>query len=66
MVLNMADITMCKNKECKLAGYCYRFTATPGMYQSYADFKADGCEYFWPENTKITCDFDMDVNNVCH
>ena len=45
----MADISMCTDKECTLKETCYRFKATPGYWQSYADFKqVNGkCDYYW-------------------
>lgn len=48
----MADITMCANTLCPIAGSCYRMTATPSDWQSMAHFKyeitAQGvvCDYF--------------------
>ena len=55
----MADITMCDNGRCK-CHKCYRRTATPSRYQSYANFKlrADGyCNYFFIRNGKLpTCE----------
>lgn len=44
------DISMCTDHHCPVKETCLRYTATPSMYQSYADFKAEdekGCEYFW-------------------
>ena len=47
----MADITMCRNEKCPLKKDCYRSTAKPSEYQSYATFEyeIDGvfydCEY---------------------
>lgn len=35
----MADITMCTQFLCPLAGSCYRRTATPSQFQSYAMFE---------------------------
>jgi hypothetical protein len=52
----MADITMCSGKDCPLKRNCKRFTATPGMWQSYFsvlpyNFKTKICEMFWNTNT---------------
>lgn len=48
----MPDITMCENKDCPLKQSCYRYTAIPSRYQSYANFAPDllsgKCEDFWP------------------
>jgi hypothetical protein len=54
----MPDISMCKNEECPLRNQCYRYTAVPEVYQSYASFKPDEngkCDYFiemaqYPDN----------------
>lgn len=47
----MADISMCKDKECPKAGECYRQTAQVNeLYQAFADFKWNketGCKSFW-------------------
>ena len=51
----MADITMCRDEECKLKEECYRYKAKPNEYgQSYftksPKVKKMGgydCEYFW-------------------
>jgi hypothetical protein len=49
----MADITKCKNENCKLKEDCYRYTALDGYYQSYFTEwdkevnNAAECEYFW-------------------
>ncbi len=46
----MADISMCRNVICTLKEKCYRYTAKPSSYQTYADFTQDKkgkCEYFW-------------------
>lgn len=49
---NMADITMCDNKNCTLRHECYRFTAPVNEYrQSYfaktPKQKEGLCEEFW-------------------
>lgn len=47
----MPDITMCKNKDCKINYMCYRYMAKPSNYQSYAVFKPDDkgkCESYYP------------------
>ena len=50
----MPDISMCKSQTCPLKENCYRYTAKPGFWQSYAEFEyvelPDGkveCDYFW-------------------
>jgi len=49
----MPDISMCTNKKCKIRLTCYRFTAIPYKHlQSYAEFKAKDCEYYWSINSK--------------
>lgn len=53
----MADITMCKNKDCKTCNSCYRFKATPSEYQSYVVItetikKGDDCRLYWPVNNE--------------
>lgn len=57
----MADITMCTNTLCPLAGSCYRVQATPSDYwQSMASFEyqldTNGvkCESYWPMDQHIT------------
>ena len=35
----MADITMCGNKLCPIAGTCYRITAIPSDWQSIQMFE---------------------------
>jgi len=36
----MPDISMCGSTECPSRDTCYRATATPSEYQSWADFEA--------------------------
>ena len=51
----MADITMCNGKNCPLRKKCYRYTATPGHWQSYfteTPIKNGECEYYWKIITK--------------
>ena len=49
----MADITMCKVKDCPLKEGCYRFKAEPSKYrQSYFigipfDKKNKKCDMYW-------------------
>lgn len=50
----MPDISMCNNATCPFKEQCYRFTAKPSNWQSYADFKPHTnenedmeCDYFW-------------------
>jgi hypothetical protein len=31
----MADITMCRGKDCPIKEKCYKFTAPKGVWQSY-------------------------------
>lgn len=49
----MPDISKCGNENCPSKLKCYRYTATPGMRQAYADFAPeegqDKCEYFWED-----------------
>lgn len=45
----MPDISMCASEQCPSRDTCYRHTATPGEYQSWADYEAtregrDRCE----------------------
>jgi hypothetical protein len=48
----MPDISMCANVHCPSKEYCYRFTAIPGMRQSFSDFSCEddeeNCNYFYP------------------
>lgn len=51
----MADITMCVNKGCERAKDCYRVTANPSDYQSYAEFKCNEdnlWQHFYPNQPK--------------
>jgi len=51
----MADISKCKNNECKKQETCYRFTAPESYWQSYSDFRPDEngeCKHYW-ENTNV-------------
>jgi hypothetical protein len=47
----MADITMCRDSECKDKITCYRYNATPNKYyQSYflkSPREPHACEYYW-------------------
>lgn len=47
----MADITMCREKDCPRSKECYRFTATPNEHwQSYLEkpvYDENGCKHFW-------------------
>jgi len=53
----MADITMCKGKDCPLKKTCYRYKASPNrMQQSYfvevpfnkkEETNEFVCEYYW-------------------
>jgi len=46
----MSDISMCGGEGCELKDTCYRFTATPSMWQSYIEpppFKDGKCEMYW-------------------
>jgi hypothetical protein len=49
----MPDISMCKGGSCPDKEQCYRYTATPSHWQSYAnfmDFPGNGkhkkCDYY--------------------
>lgn len=45
----MVDISMCKNHNCEKKHLCYRYTATPGKWQSYAEFtNSKDLQCFWP------------------
>lgn len=59
----MPDISMCKNEECRLRKYCYRYIVEPdemlqayGSFESKEEVKQEGltvtCDYFWlfPQN----------------
>lgn len=52
----MADITICAGSECTKREECYRFKATPSMWQTYsAEFRQDengDCDYFIPLKRK--------------
>ena len=47
----MADITMCRDTECKDKKTCYRYNAPSNQYyQSYfvdSPRTEDGCKYYW-------------------
>ena len=46
------DFAMCANRDCPSHLKCYRYTAKPGMRQSYMDFappnKRKRCDDFMP------------------
>ncbi len=49
----MPDITKCKGEGCEAKNTCYRFTATPSLYQSYfteSPIKDNKCEYYINHN----------------
>lgn len=54
----MADIMMCDGTNCKDKRSCYRYTATPNIYQSYMannpnkDFNKETCRYYWDNKCK--------------
>jgi hypothetical protein len=51
----MPDITMCKGNDCPHKEKCYRFMATPDIYQTYfmePPNKENKCDYYWGENAK--------------
>lgn len=53
----MADITMCGNDNCTKREQCFRYTATPSQWQSYAAFTQDEygkCIHFWDKETTWT------------
>ena len=48
----MADISLCKFKECPKSKECYRFMAIPDKWQSYMEFKnickeQNDYKWFW-------------------
>jgi hypothetical protein len=49
----MPDISMCSNHSCPSKEDCFRYKATPGRYQSYADFA--------PPKGEKKCDYFMEV-----
>lgn len=55
----MADITICAGTDCTKREECYRFKATPSMFQTYsAEFRQDEngeCDYFIPLRNKRSC-----------
>lgn len=59
IIRDMADISMCQDRQCPARDYCYRFTANPSrMWQSYGVFNreddADNCDMFWPNGKEST------------
>lgn len=66
----MADITMCRDQNCPVKEKCYRFTANPGMMQSYfLDIPGkieDGkftCDMYWGENAESVWNQLKDITN---
>lgn len=62
----MADITMCSGKGCPVANKCYRYTATPGIYQSYfsaVPFNGSSCDMYWGENEESIFEQLKDITN---
>lgn len=60
----MPDITMCRNESCELKEKCYRWTATPSRWQSYAKFENshdEPCRDFVKDYRKIIPD---DVDQI--
>lgn len=52
----MADITMCEDHVCKKNKTCYRYNATPDLYQSYfreSPRKGNKCEMYWAEKARM-------------
>lgn len=45
----MPDISMCQNSSCSVRAHCYRYTANPGVRQSYSCFTPGGpdCGYLY-------------------
>ena len=47
------DITLCSSKTCRYAKSCYRKTAKPDAWQSYADYTPrkgePKCKHYWPD-----------------
>jgi len=51
----MPDVAMCEDKNCPSRDGCYRFKATPGEWQTYADFQRgdqEKCRAFIPVPVK--------------
>ena len=49
----MADLAMCRDKECPARERCFRFTAKPSAFlQTYGMFgrnpRAQYCAHYWP------------------
>jgi hypothetical protein len=60
----MADISMCRNRECPVRDLCYRFTARADLLQAYAVFEWEDCNYFWdngadPNAPEVPIDADI-------
>lgn len=54
----MPDIMMCDGLNCKDRRSCYRFTATPEIYQTYMannenkNFDKEMCKFYWNNKYK--------------
>lgn len=63
----MSDIAMCSNHSCPSRDYCYRFTAVPSSFQSYASFnvpdKEDKCVYYLWNGHKIKKEVEEIIND---
>ena len=61
----MADIAKCNDSLCPSKDYCYRFTASEGMRQTYGGFNreedADNCDSFWSNGI---CKYCLKENNI--
>ena len=51
----MVDFAMCDTKECRKTYDCYRYTATPGYWQSMT--------IFGPDTDKIPCSHFKEIPN---
>lgn len=68
-IKDMADISMCEDRQCPAKDYCYRFTAHPSpMWQSYGVFNreddADNCDMFWPNGKCKYCGLENGVHKM--
>lgn len=47
----MADIAMCKRRDCAKKNTCFRYLAFPDEYQSYIMIQkqdlSEGCDMYW-------------------
>lgn len=61
----MPDIMMCASKNCTKRENCYRFTAIPNDFQSYADFEED-CMNFSHRNQLELSGNEIVVSDICN